>query len=120
MIRNDVRIAEKKYGDNIILKDQNFSFDLGSITCFTGKSGCGKTTLLKILNHEITDFKGSISLQKKDVGYVGQDSFFIEKFTAFDNIVIGLKNPNINEINRCAKLLNVYECFTPIKLNPRR
>ena len=44
-----------KYLDNsFILSDVNFSLDKGDFCLVVGKTGCGKTTLFKLLKKEIT------------------------------------------------------------------
>lgn len=42
-----VRDLECRYGDEIVLRDINFTVKHGEIFCIAGRSGCGKSTLLK-------------------------------------------------------------------------
>ena len=48
---NDI---EKKFGEKIILKDLNLDVYKGDKIAFVGQNGCGKTTLTKIINNELT------------------------------------------------------------------
>ena len=47
----DIKIKHlgKAYGEQQILKDFSCLFPEGKTTCIRGKSGCGKTTLLRLL-----------------------------------------------------------------------
>lgn len=39
----------KAYGDNVVLNGFTHAFPGGRVTCVLGRSGCGKTTLLRLL-----------------------------------------------------------------------
>lgn len=41
---------EKKFGDNLVLKDINMSVDEGEVVTIIGSSGSGKSTLLRCIN----------------------------------------------------------------------
>ena len=75
----------------------NFSFNLesGQLVAIMGGSGVGKSTLLSILNGNITPQKGSIcvnghplsdSESKQLIGFVPQDDLLIEELTVFQNL----------------------------------
>ncbi|MGX7070284.1 ABC transporter ATP-binding protein [Gemella bergeri] len=60
------------YGEEIILRDLKLSIRKGEIIILTGHSGCGKTTLLRLLNGLIPSFyngelNGKIKLLGKDI-----------------------------------------------------
>ncbi len=40
----------KAYGDNVLIKDFSYNFLKGDRVGFVGKNGCGKTTLMKIID----------------------------------------------------------------------
>ena len=48
---------QKKFGDNVVLKDINLSVKKGEVVVIIGPSGCGKSTFLRCLNglEEIQD-----------------------------------------------------------------
>lgn len=46
----EVTHLRKKFGDNEVLKDINFSVSKGEVVCIIGASGSGKSTLLRCLN----------------------------------------------------------------------
>ena len=45
-----VEHLEKKFGDNSVLKDIDFSVYQGEVVCIIGSSGSGKSTLLRCIN----------------------------------------------------------------------
>ena len=52
----------KAYGDIPVLNDVSFEVDLHEIVCLMGKSGAGKTTILRCINQLESLDKGSIQL----------------------------------------------------------
>lgn len=75
----------------------NFSFNLesGQLVAIMGGSGVGKSTLLSILNGNITPQEGSICINGKPlsdpvskqlIGFVPQDDLLIEELTVFQNL----------------------------------
>lgn len=83
-----------KNSDNGI---HNFSFNLesGQLVAIMGGSGVGKSTLLGILNGNITPQQGSIRLNghplnspgsKQLIGFVPQDDLLIEELTVYQNL----------------------------------
>ena len=83
----------KKFGDNEVLKDINFSLWIGDITSIIGASGSGKSTLLRCVNllenptgGEIF-YKGENILSKKDEsGYRTKVGMVFQTFNLFDNM----------------------------------
>lgn len=41
---------KKSFGENVVLKDINFSVNRGDVTCIIGSSGSGKSTMLRCIN----------------------------------------------------------------------
>ncbi|MDE2889368.1 MAG: ABC-F family ATP-binding cassette domain-containing protein [Gemmatimonadota bacterium] len=58
---HDLRIA---YGAVSVLDGISFSLHGGEAVAVVGANGCGKTTLMKCLTGEITDFKGEVALDR--------------------------------------------------------
>jgi polar amino acid transport system ATP-binding protein len=55
----------KSFGDTLVFKNISFDIEKGEIVCIRGKSGEGKTTLLRCLNNLETPDKGSIKINDK-------------------------------------------------------
>ena len=57
-----VENLSKSFGNNEVFHDISFSVNIGEIVCIRGKSGEGKTTLLRCLTSMETADKGSIKI----------------------------------------------------------
>ncbi len=87
-----------------VLNDMSFSVNKGESVAIMGKSGCGKTTLLKIMGGELKPTGGNIYYAGKDIykfniyqmenyrrnniGFVFQDFRLLENLTASENIIL--------------------------------
>lgn len=60
-----IDIKEKKFGDTPIINDLMLNIKEGGIISLLGRSGVGKTTLLKILAGLDQSYKGSVLLEQK-------------------------------------------------------
>jgi len=94
------------YGDQVILKQLDFIINEGEITVILGKSGCGKTTILKTLigllpplSGQVTffgekiDFFSEVSLQTlyKKIGVLYQNSALLNSLTLYENAALPIK-----------------------------
>lgn len=96
----------KTFDSNEVLKNVNLSIYKGEITTIIGKSGGGKSVLLKHIIGLLAPDSGSIlfngepfyrrtkaerSKLKKKFSYMFQDSALFDSMTVFDNIALPLK-----------------------------
>ena len=67
LIRNYQKSALRKSDEDIkVLKGLNFSVEQGEFVGIMGKSGCGKTTLLKVLGMIDKQTDGVVRFMEKD------------------------------------------------------
>lgn len=57
----------KSYGDNVIIPNLNLNIEKGDFLTVIGSSGCGKTTMLKMINRLIYPDKGEIFIDGKNI-----------------------------------------------------
>lgn len=104
---------------------QNFSLDVkeGSFTTLLGESGCGKTTLLRLINGFLKPDSGTIKINgitvneilpnKRKIGMVFQDYALFPHLTVMENLLYGLK---INQQTKNQKKENEELVFETAKI----
>ena len=103
----------KKYGEAIVLKNVSAVFTEDKINCIMGKSGIGKTTLLKIIMKLLTPDSGVISKTGK-ISAVFQENRLIDKMSAIGNIMLVLEDTSKENEKRIRTLLTAIlpqECM---------
>lgn len=88
----------KCYGENAIIEDFNLTIDQGEFVTIVGTSGCGKTTILKMVNALITPTSGEIYVDgeninskniidlRRNIGYAIQGSVLFPHMNVEKNI----------------------------------
>ena len=79
----------KAYGNHVIFHDVNLTINRGEKVAFVGKNGEGKSTLVKCIMDEITDYTGKLTLgHNVQIGYFAQNQAQLldENLTVFDTI----------------------------------
>lgn len=88
----------KRYKTKQVLNEVTFTIKSGSLVAVIGESGCGKTTLLKMINCLIKPTSGMISIDgksinsmdevalRRSIGYVIQQTGLFPHMTVKENI----------------------------------
>ena len=110
--------------DTPVLVDFSAQFERGEIVAVTGKNGCGKTTLTKLLVGILRPAAGFVLIDGLDagnmdlfdigqrVGYIFQNpnrQLFSD--TAFNEVAFGLRNQGLDEVQIEQKTVQCLECF---------
>lgn len=88
---NDVVIAtelSKKFGERALFQSVNFLIRRKEHVFLLGKNGCGKTTLLKLIMHQLSADEGDVHIGANvDIGYFDQTQNMLdEEKTIFDEL----------------------------------
>lgn len=97
----------KKYGEKSILEDISFDVEPGEFISILGSSGCGKTTLLRILMGIETSDRGKILKDgiditsfppsKRGMGMVFQNYALFPNMNVYDNIAFALRANHVKK-----------------------
>ncbi|GAB1430444.1 ABC transporter ATP-binding protein [Ignavibacteria bacterium] len=95
----------KAFGPKIVLNGITTTIPTGETVCIIGKSGCGKSVLLKHIVRLLTPDAGSVEVDGQDIatlnrnalfalrrriGYVFQGAALFDSMTVYGNIITGL------------------------------
>lgn len=69
----DVRFA---YGEREVLRGIDLTVRRGQVVAIMGGSGCGKTTLLRLIGGQIQASSGRVEVDGRDVGEMGPDALY--------------------------------------------
>lgn len=69
----DVRFA---YGEREVLRGIDLTVRRGQVVAIMGGSGCGKTTLLRLIGGQIRASSGRVEVDGRDVGEMGADALY--------------------------------------------
>lgn len=120
----------KSFGDKEVLKDINFTFEKGKNNLIIGRSGAGKTVLLKMLVGLLIPSKGKVWYDKTDffslekaqmrtirmeVGMLFQGSALFDSMTVEENIRFPLDM--FAKLTAKEKRIRVDECLERVNLS---
>lgn len=109
-----VRHLSYSIGDRPILRDVSFELPVGSSVAIVGKTGCGKSSLARLLPRLLPTPPGTVFLDgvdvcdlplrtvRKAIGYAQQDPFLFST-TAAENIALALEDIDPKEKERIVK-----------------
>ncbi len=85
-----IKNGSKDFGGEILFEDIDFEIKSNEKVAVIGRNGCGKTTLLKIINKEFHLDKGQLIIDNNiSIGYLSQQAFKDEQLTvreSFDEV----------------------------------
>ncbi len=104
------RNVSKSFDKTKVIENLNLTIQDGKFTVLVGASGCGKTTLLRMIagigpptsgqvfmdGQDITD----LAPGKRDVAMVFQNYAIYPTMTVYENIAFGLKNRGVAKVER--------------------
>ncbi|MFH5207979.1 ABC transporter ATP-binding protein [Antrihabitans spumae] len=119
----------KSFGRAQILHEVSLSVESGSTTAVVGSSGCGKTTLLRVIAGFEAPDAGSVSIagecvadqgrsvppHRRNVGYVAQDGALFPHLSVAQNIAYGLRG---GPMRRKAVRSQVHALLEMVALDP--
>lgn len=106
--------------DTQVLKNINFTANQNEVTALVGLSGCGKTSILRLISRLYDYDNGTIKIGGMDIKNISTKSLFektsivfqdvtLFNTTIMENIRIGNKNASDEEVREAAKLANCEE-----------
>jgi ABC-type Fe3+/spermidine/putrescine transport system ATPase subunit len=97
----------KSFGRERVLQDVSFTLQERHTLSVLGRSGCGKTTLLKALAglHELDEGSvhrrgqdiTTVPVDKRDIVYLYQEPLLFPHLTVFENVAFGLRLRKLEE-----------------------
>lgn len=129
LIRNYAKPSRDGDGEEIkVLKDLNFDIEEQEFVGIMGKSGCGKTTLLKVLGLIDRPTAGTLffrekeikklwedelsDIRRKDIGFVFQDFYLMDSLSVEENIMLPLILDKVESktcFEKAGKLEDMFE-----------
>ncbi|KAL5717919.1 ABC-type xenobiotic transporter [Ranunculus cassubicifolius] len=110
----------------IILMDLSIKIQAGKTVAFVGQSGCGKSTIIRLIERLYDPSKGSVEIDEIDIksynlrslrshiALVSQEPTLFAG-TIHENIVYGKENATEAEITDAATLANAHEFISSMK-----
>ena len=89
----------KTYGERRALQDVSFSAAPGELVAVIGPNGAGKTTLLQILAGALPATAGSVSLDRREVGWVPQQPAIYSKLSVRENLRLFARLEKVGDVD---------------------
>jgi cell division transport system ATP-binding protein len=98
--------VSKRYGERLALDSVSWRMDEGQCVVIHGPNGCGKTTLLRLITHEIQPTTGSVTvgtfrggrlsrpqraLLRRTLGIIYEDFRLLDDRTVFENVALAVR-----------------------------
>ncbi len=109
-----IKGLDKQFGEKIIFRDFDITFNEGEITCILGPSGCGKSTLLNIIGGLTKAESGTfIGFDNKKYSYIFQEPRLLPWKTVKGNIEFVLDS----SLSPTARSAKADELIRQVKLD---
>ena len=89
----------KAYGERRALQDVSFSAAAGELIAIIGPNGAGKTTLLQILAGSLAASSGTVSLDRREVGWVPQQPAVYSKLSVGENLRLFARLEKVRDVD---------------------
>lgn len=108
----ELRNIKKTFGNKVVLNGVSCTVPAGKTTCIIGRSGCGKSVLLKHIVGMLKADSGSVLIDGRDVntlskqelfdmrrsiGYVFQGAALFDSLNVFENVIISLVEHGVTD-----------------------
>ncbi len=116
----DIKNLKKKFGDNEVLKGVDLKIDNGVTLVIIGRSGCGKSVMLKHIIGLLKPDEGSVMIEGKDItkmnekelfeirkkfGFLFQGAALFDSMNVEENIGLALKENTLMSVNEIADIV---------------
>lgn len=119
----------KKYGDFTAVSNINIDLEKGEMVALLGGSGCGKTTILRMIAGFIEPNEGTVEIDgnvmnkipayKRNVGIFFQNYALFPHMTVFDNVAFSLKLKKLPKDEIKKKVEDILELVKLVGLGER-
>ncbi|MDO4177746.1 MAG: ABC transporter ATP-binding protein [Phascolarctobacterium sp.] len=110
----------KSFGTMEVVKELSLNFPSGSFTSIVGKSGCGKTTLLRLMAGLETCDSGEIILPQGKIAPVFQEPRLMPWLNVADNITFAAIHDKNLDKKRLDEILQLLELTEARNLYPHQ
>lgn len=108
----ELKDLKKSFGEKTVLRGVNLTIRTGETTCIIGRSGCGKSVLLKLIVGLLVPDEGTVVVDGQDIsklkqeqvfrlrrhiGYVFQGAALFDSMNVFDNVVMSLVEHGVTD-----------------------
>ena len=113
-----LRHVKLNFGEEEVLADISFEVQRGSFVCIIGLSGCGKSTILRVIGGLLGATKGEVdvydappSASWRRLAYVFQAPRLVAWRTALENVILGmeLRDPELTAEQRRERALEYLD-----------
>jgi ABC-2 type transport system ATP-binding protein len=91
--------VSKRYGARTALREVSFQACRGELVAVIGPNGAGKTTLLQILAGALAPTAGSVSLDRRDAGWVPQQPAIYSKLSVRENLRLFARLERVDDVD---------------------